>query len=100
MKAKYKISCAVGALLSGYLGTTAAYADNNAPVMTASNASAGGIEEVIVTAERREATVQKTPMTIQAFTGDQLEAQNVSDLQDLLKYTPSVTYGNNGPGQG
>ncbi|HKD20366.1 MAG TPA: TonB-dependent receptor [Rhizomicrobium sp.] len=99
MKAKYKISCAVGALLSSYLGTTAAYADNT-PVMTASNAPGGGIEEVVVTAERRAETVQKTPMTIQAFTGDQLSTQNVNDIQDLLKYTPSVTYGNNGPGQG
>ena len=31
---------------------------------------------------------------------DKLADLNVNTLQDLLKYTPSVTYGNNGPGQG
>ena len=39
-------------------------------------------------------------MTLQAFTGEDLDEANVVDLQDLLKYTPNVTYGDNGPGQG
>ena len=95
MKAKYKFSCAVAALLSGYGGP--ALAD---PVMATSNTEATGIEEVVVTAERRDATVQKTPMTIQAFTGQALADLNVLTLDDLLKYTPNITYGNNGPGQG
>ncbi len=95
MKAKYKISCAVAALLSGYGGP--AVAD---PVMATSNTSATGIEEIVVTAERRDETVQKTPMTIQAFTGQTLADLNVLTVNDLLKYTPNVTYGNNGPGQG
>src|SRR5262249_208036 len=36
----------------------------------------------------------------QAFSGDILKQLNVGDLQDVLKYLPNVSYGNNGPGQG
>src|SRR6202000_174442 len=38
--------------------------------------------------------------TIQAFTGDTLADLNVNTIDDILKYTPNVTYGTNGPGQG
>ena len=99
MKANLKISCAVAALLYGSAG--AALADSpGQPVTAGPEASSGGVEEVIVTAERREQSIEKVPMTIQAFSADELQAANVNDLQDLLKYTPSVTYGNNGAGQG
>ena len=87
------MSCAVSAVLSGWAGTAAAQA-------IAPAGGDSGIEEVVVTAEHRSELLEKTPMTIQALTGDQLEQLNVTDLQDLLKYTPNVTYGNNGPGQG
>jgi outer membrane receptor protein involved in Fe transport len=88
MKARYKISCAVAALVTGCGG---AYADVSQP---------SGIETVVVTAQHRNESIQKVPATVQAFTGQMLADLNVSTLQDLLKYTPSVTYGNNGPGQG
>lgn len=67
---------------------------------TADALPAGGIETVVVTAERREENVQNVPLTVLAFSGDKLSDLNVTTLQDLLKYTPSVTFGNNGPGQG
>lgn len=96
MKSSYKLSCAVAALLSSSLGT-AAQADTNGTVLTASS---GGIETIVVTAQRRAEDTQKVPMTLQAFTGETLEQLNVSNLQDVIKYLPNVTYGNNGAGQG
>ena len=54
----------------------------------------------MVTAQRRNESIEKVPLTIQAFTGQTLSQLNVTTLDDLLKYTPNVTYGNNGPGQG
>lgn len=88
MKTRYMISCAVAALVSG----SAAHAQ------TAT--TSGGIETVIVSAERRDQSVQNVPSTVQAFTGDQLAQLNITTLDDFLKYTPNVTFGNNGPGQG
>jgi iron complex outermembrane receptor protein len=93
MKTKYLASCAAVALICGDVGL--AYADTT-PAPTTSHS----LEEVVVTAQRRRETVQKVPMTIQAFTGTTLAKLNVTSIDSLLKYTPNVTYNTNGPGEG
>ncbi len=57
-------------------------------------------DEVIITANRREESLQDVPITIQVVTGDELKQLNVATTTDLLKYTPNVTYSGNGPGTG
>src|SRR5215469_4259317 len=89
MKTKYLISCAIGTLVSGI---AAAQAQQMAAATT--------IETVVVSATRRDESVQEVPNTVQAFTGQTLSDANVLTLDSLLRYTPNVTYGNNGPGQG
>jgi outer membrane receptor protein involved in Fe transport len=100
MKASYLISCAIGAILCGGMGVANAADTDAAADTTAADATAAAVGEVLVTAERRDETVQQVPMTVQAFTGQVLQQQNVTVLTELLKYTPNVTYGANGPGQG
>ena len=56
--------------------------------------------EIIVTAQRRDQSLQDVPMTLQALSADSLSKLNVTTFNDLIKYTPNVTFGNNGPGQG
>jgi iron complex outermembrane receptor protein len=56
--------------------------------------------EVIITASRREENFQDVPIAIQTMTGDQLSQLNVTTFDDLLQYTPNVTYSGNGPGTG
>jgi len=90
MKAKYLISCAVAALVGGAASAQAQQVAANATT----------VESVVVSAERRDESVQEVPNTIQAFTGKTLEDANVLTLDSLLRYTPNVTFGNNGPGQG
>ena len=101
MKADYLVSCAIAALLGGCC--TAATAADTAPV-PADAASPGDAPsdtgEILVTATRRSESIQKVPLTIQAFTGDALSKLNVVNFNDLLKYTPNVTYSSNGPGSG
>jgi len=58
------------------------------------------VQEIIVTAERRNESAQDVPMTVQAFSGETLQENNIETLEDLLKMTPNVTFANNGPGQG
>jgi iron complex outermembrane recepter protein len=96
MKSNYLISCAMAALLSG--GAFAAHAADAPTTNTEANSTTIG--EVIVTAQRRDETVQKVPMTVQAFTGAALENLNVTNVDELLKFTPSVVYGAPGAGQG
>ncbi|HLZ82705.1 MAG TPA: TonB-dependent receptor [Caulobacteraceae bacterium] len=97
MKARYKASCAIAAILAG-CGYAASAAAAEA---TADTTGAGtAVEEIVVTAERRNESVQNVPMTVQAITGTTLSQLNVNTVDDILRYTPNVSYGNNGPGQG
>jgi len=61
----------------------------------AEDSSSRQIEEVIVTAERREASVSDTSISITAVTGDYLEdfgVRNQSDLQNLIPATTIQPY--------
>ena len=60
----------------------------------------GTIAEVVVTSQRRSESIQDVPITVQAITGDQLKQLNVVSFNDLMKYTPNVTFSGNGPGTG
>lgn len=73
-----------------------------APAMEPRVPSSAGEEsyEVIITANRREENFQDLPIAIQAMTGNQLSQLGVSTFDDLLQYTPNVTYSGNGPGTG
>ena len=84
------------------LGGTARAADAPAaPAASDATAASGPIAgEIVVTATRRNESIQNVPMTLQALSGDALGKLNVSNFNDLLKYTPNVTFASNGPGQG
>lgn len=94
MNSNPKLSYAIAAILSGS-GLGIAHA---APAADATESE--GIQEIIVTAQRRTESIQNVPVTIQALTGEQLGQLNVTTFDDVLKYLPNVTFSSNGPGQG
>jgi len=49
------------------------------------------IEEVVVTAERRESSVQDTAISITAFTGEFIEDFGLRNQEDLQAYIPATT---------
>jgi outer membrane receptor protein involved in Fe transport len=59
---------------------------------TPTQASQGGIEEVVVTATRREEKLSKVPASISAFTAADLEQLNAKNIGDLVGFTPGVEY--------
>ena len=54
-------------------------------------AEAGGLDEIVVTARKRVESIQDAPLTIQAFTGDQIEERGAESLVDLAKFAPGLT---------
>ena len=46
--------------------------------------------EIIVTAERRETSLQKTPIAISVFTGQTLTDRNIRDVRDLAGQVPNL----------
>jgi len=55
-------------------------------------AGAQAIEEIIVTARKREESLQDVPISVQAFAGEEIAEQGIVDLQMLAPYTPSFSY--------
>ncbi|HEX3365514.1 TonB-dependent receptor [Phenylobacterium sp.] len=101
MRARYVVSCCVAAILSGGAGAAvAAGAGADAAAAAANAPSSSAVEEVIVTAQRRDESVQTVPMTLQAFSGAALSARNITTFDDLLRITPNIEFAKNGPGQG
>jgi outer membrane receptor protein involved in Fe transport len=54
--------------------------------------SSGGLEEVLVTATKREESVQSVPMSITAITAVQLEQAHVQDFEDIARMVPNLSY--------
>ncbi len=56
------------------------------PVLQAQQA----LEEVIVTAQRREQSIQEVPISLEAFSGDLLISEGLRSMEDLSNFSPSV----------
>src|SRR3984957_14816767 len=98
LKSNYKVYCAVTAILGAHPSAALAEtpAEAAAPAEEAENT---GISEIVVTATRREESIQNVPITIQALTGDTLSKLNVQTFDDFVKFVPNVSTANLGPGQ-
>lgn len=52
----------------------------------------GKLEEVVVTARKREESLQDVPISVQAISGNQIAVQGITDIQALAPYTPNFSY--------
>src|ERR1700688_2627345 len=71
------------------LSCTALLAVSACKSMAQSAAAEPGLEDIIVTAEKRAENVQRVPLSIFAVTGEALEAAGVTGPLDLPKLVPS-----------
>src|SRR6266478_7283585 len=53
----------------------------------------GGVEEIVVTAQKRSELVQDVPISLTAFGADNLAFRGISDIGDLALQVPGVTFG-------
>src|SRR6266436_5247725 len=98
------LRAAIGATIIGAsVLAGAARADQGAAQSGSGTAPTGApaqtLEEVVVTAEKRESTVQKTPISVTAIEGVVLQAQGVTDMLTLAQQVPGVSFKTSGPGQ-
>ena len=54
-------------------------------------AQSGGLEEVIVTATKREESLMDVPLAITAMSGDFIRDVNLNDIKDLIQFTPGIS---------
>ena len=57
--------------------------------------STTGLEQIIVTAQRRDQSLLDVPIAISAFTSDELQRRNVNEALDLIQYVPNLAGSNN-----
>jgi iron complex outermembrane recepter protein len=77
-------AAAAGAVAAALFATGIAGAQSAAP------AGDGALEEIVITAEKREATLQDTPISIAAFSGDDLAAAGVVSTEALSGLAPGL----------
>ena len=82
---KTKIALAVAMASSILPYTNQANADESAT-----------LEEIVVTATRREMNASDIPFNISAITGDEIEAANITDVQELMRAMPGITVADGG----
>ena len=82
-----------------YLTSTAAIAlamaVQGVPVKTAQAQDADAdfsIEEIIVTARKREENIQDAPLSVAAFTSNMIESANIKTLDDIAKFTAGFSF--------
>jgi iron complex outermembrane receptor protein len=51
------------------------------------------LTDIVVTAERRETSLQRTPISVVAFTQDDLAKRGTADLASLSQFTPGLSIG-------
>ena len=54
------------------------------------------LEEVVVTARRREESLQDLPLSVSAITADAMQAQGIYDIMDISDHVPNVNFTNTG----
>ncbi len=50
------------------------------------------IEEVVVTAQKTEQSLQEVPVSVSTLSGELMQSAAISDVQDLVQYTPNVKF--------
>ena len=91
------VSAGVAVTVCWAHGALATQATTSATAPAAAE-EAGGLEEITVTAEKFSSTIQNTPISISALSGDQLAAAGLTRLEDIAHEVPGLSMRSAGPG--
>ena len=92
--------CVLALVVSGVLGARASWAQQVGPAATgvpapepsAQSSQPAGLEEIIVTANKRRENVQKVPITIDVVRADQLAAAGIQSTDALTSAVPGLQF--------
>lgn len=93
MSIKYVYRSTALALVMSAMGVSAVSAQTQSPAPTPSETEmlrTGGLDEIIVTAERRSGNLQSVPIAVSALSPEALENVQVQTTQELQKIVPGL----------
>jgi iron complex outermembrane receptor protein len=70
----------------------AALLSGTATVAAQEPGGVAALAEVVVTARKREETIQEAPLSVQAFTGEQIEERGINNFLDLTKFSAGLNF--------
>lgn len=88
-----KLSTAIGIGLGGvalFAGTAAAQAAGDVQGGSSPQAAEGGLEEIVVTAQKREESLQRAALAVTAVSADDLQRASVTDSSQLTAVAPAL----------
>ncbi|HEY2676762.1 MAG TPA: TonB-dependent receptor [Steroidobacteraceae bacterium] len=88
-------------LIGAMFGAFAALHDHAAAAADAAAVAApaeesGPLQEITVTATRREESLSKVPISVTALTQEAMDLRGIKDFQDIARFTPGVNIDNSG----
>lgn len=75
---------------SSILAAAIAFAAIAQPAVVFAQDGSLSLDEIVVTAQRREQSLQEVPIAIEVFSGDEIRKQGFRDLDDLANFSPTV----------
>ncbi len=91
IKKQWVAGVCLAAISAMWTGEALAQTSAAPPTDAASAAApASGLQEVVVTARRRSEDLQSVPISITAFSGQQLQERHITNQVDLANNTPSL----------
>jgi outer membrane receptor protein involved in Fe transport len=88
----FAVRCALGLLGSTLASTSLLAQQQQSGAEGPAAASGGGLEEIVVTAQRRTERLQDVPISISAFSSEQMDVQGVRGIDDIARLTPGITF--------
>jgi iron complex outermembrane recepter protein len=70
----------------------APFAGATDPSSTPDATTTGGLEEIVVTATRREESISRVPISITAINQDAIDQKGIKDFSDIVRFTPGVSF--------
>lgn len=80
-----------------FLAATPALAQDQAAAPAGEQASAFTMDDIVVTARRRQESMQSVPVSVAAFSAAALESKGIQSIADIQQSTPNLTFS---PGTG
>src|SRR5690606_21481909 len=85
-----RIAVVVATLSTGWSG--AAIAQSAAVQSQATEPDQAAIDDIVVTAQRRQERLQDTPIAVTAFNATALANKNVEDISGIAQFTPNLQF--------
>ena len=82
--------------VTGHADEAAAAGPPAAPAQAPAETEHASLQEVVVTANRREESMSKVPISISALTQEAMDDRGIKDFQDIARFMPGVSIDNSG----